>query len=64
MLGVYTAPDGNSKEQAITLRQKSEHWEKAIKLKSLYQYEILLAYHHGIMKSLEYPLGASLMSEA
>lgn len=64
MLGIYTAPDSNSKEQAITLQQKPECWEKAVKLKSLYQYKILLAYHHGIIKSLEYPLGASLMTES
>ena len=63
MLGVYTAPDGNSKDQAMILRKKSEAWSTSIKKKSLYQYKILLSYHHAIMKTLEYPLRASLLTK-
>ena len=63
MLGVYTAPDGNSTKQSQVLCEKARQWSISVKQKSLYQYEILLGYHHGIMKSLEYPLGASLLTE-
>ena len=63
MLGVYTAPDGNTNKQATILRQKSLKWSNSLRNRSLHQYEALLSYHHGIMKSLEYPLGPGLLSE-
>ena len=63
MLGVHMAPDGNSKEQATGLRNKADTWIKAVKHKSLYQYEALLAYNHALMPTLQYPLGASLLTE-
>lgn len=63
MLGIHTAPDGNSKEQATVLRNKADTWSKAVKNKLLYQYEALLAYNHALMPALQYPLGASLLTE-
>ena len=42
MLGVITAPNGNSKEQATVLRLKAEQWSKSLQEKSLYQHEALL----------------------
>lgn len=64
MLGVYTEPDGNSTEKATVLCTKAETWSKAVKNKSLYQYEALLAYKHALMPVLQYPLGASLFKES
>ena len=63
MLGVYTAPDGNSRKQALVLRKHSERWSQSLSILYLHQYEALLGYHHGIMKTLEYPLGASLITK-
>ena len=63
MLGVYTAPDGSSKKQADVLINKSRKWQQAIRDHPLHPHETLMSYRQGIMKSLEYPLGPSLLSK-
>ena len=61
ILGIYTAPNRNMQVQATVLRDNAEKWRNLLKLQSLYQYEVLLSYHHRIMKSLEYPVGDGLL---
>ena len=63
MLGVLTAPDGNSKEQASTLRAKAEQWSKSLTAKSFYQHEALLSHHHALTPAIQFPLGASILNE-
>jgi len=63
MLGVYVAPDGNSKKQFQVLRTKSEVWSKRVRSQHLNGYETLMAYNQGIMKSLEYPVGSSHLTK-
>jgi len=63
MLGVYVAPDGNCNLQESLLRSKSEVWSTRIKNNRMATYEVFMSYDQGIMKSLEFPLGASLLNE-
>ena len=62
MLGVYTAPDGNSKCQHSILRTKSEQWSKRVESQYLNSYDTIMAYSQGIMKSLDFPTGPSLLT--
>jgi len=64
MLGVYVAPDGNCTLQAKLLRSKSEVWSQRIKNNRMATFEVLMSYNQGLMKSLEFPLGASLLTES
>jgi len=63
MLGVYTAPDGNSKLQTEILRAKSVDWGERVRRQYLNSYDTLMSFKQGIMKSLEYPVGASMVNE-
>ena len=63
MIGILKAPDVKIMEQAKVLRSKEEKWSQSLKSKSLYQYESLLAYRHALIKSLQYPLGVSIIQE-
>ena len=63
MLRVLTAPDGNSQEQMRALRAKAEQWSKSLKAKSLYQHEALLSHHHALTPAIQFPLGASMLTE-
>ena len=51
MLGVYTAPDGNSKLQGDILLQKSQQWRANMNKHTLSTFETLMAYNQGILKS-------------
>jgi len=64
MLGVYVAPDGNCDLQTKLLRSKSEQWSQRIRNNRMATFEILMSYNQGLMKSLEFPLGASLLTES
>jgi len=64
MLGVYVAPDGNCNLQEKLLRSKSEKWSSNIKHNHMRSFEVLMSYHQGVMKSLEFPVGACLLSES
>jgi len=64
MLGVYVAPDGNCNLQEKLLRSKSAVWSTRIKANRMASHEVFMSYNQGIMKSLEFPLGASLLNEA
>jgi len=63
MLGVYVAPDGGSKEQYAILRAKSLMWASRVKAQHLNGQETFMAFTQGIMKSLEFPKGASYLTE-
>ena len=64
MLGVYVAPDGNCDLQTKLLRSKSEEWSQRIRNNRMATFETLMSYNQGLMKSLEFPLGASLLTES
>jgi len=64
MLGMYVAPDGNCDLQTKLLRSKSEEWSQRIRSNRMGTFEILMSYNQGLMKSLEFPLGASLLTES
>ena len=62
MLGVYTAPDGKSKLQYDIFLKKAKQWKANMNKHTVSIYETLMAYKQGILKSLEFPLGPSLLS--
>jgi len=63
MLGSITAPDGNTKEQFSTLRDKAKDWGTKIQHGYLNRYDVSTNLKQGLIKSLEYPLGVSLLTE-
>ena len=63
MLGVYVSPAGGSKEQFDILRAKSSQWASRVKVQHLNGQETFMAFTQGIMKSLEFPTGASYLTE-
>ena len=62
-LGVYSAPDGNSKDQVAILRATAENWSEKIRVGRLPQTEAWLALTTRIMKTIEYPLPACTLTE-
>ena len=63
MLGVYTAPNGNTKKQCEVLLTKSRKWSNRIKNYPMKPFETMMSYKQGILKTLEYPVGPSLLEE-
>jgi len=63
MLGVYASPDGNSRMQTTILRKKSEQWKTRVSSHYLNSYDTLMSYKQGLMKQLEYPVGASMVTD-
>jgi len=63
MLGVYASPDGNSRMQTGILRKASERWKTKVSSQYLNSYDTLMSYKQGIMKQLEYPVGASMVDD-
>ena len=63
MLGAISAPDGNTSEQYQALLQKAKLWGTKIKTSYLNRFDVTMSLRQGIIKSLEYPLGVSLMDE-
>jgi len=63
VLGVYVAPDGGSNQQYKILREKSVKWATNVKSQYLSGHETFMAYKQGVMKSLEFPTGASYLNE-
>ena len=63
MLGVYASPDGNSRMQTKILRNKSEQWKTRVSSHYLNSYDTLMSYKQGLMKQLEYPVGASMVTD-
>jgi len=62
-LGVYSAPDGNSKDQVVILWATAENWSEKIRVRQLPQTEAWLALTTRIMKTIEYPLPACTLTE-
>ena len=62
MLGAIAAPDGSTKAQFEALQTKARHWGQKIKTSYLNRYDATMSLRQGILKSLEYPLGVSLLS--
>jgi len=63
MLGAISAPNGSTKDQEISLLQKSSTWGQKISKGYLNGYDVSMSFRQGILKALEYPLGVSLLSE-
>jgi len=63
MLGSISAPDGSSTEQVQTLIEKAKKWGDKVHHGYLNRYDLSVSMRQGLIKSLEYPLGVSLISE-
>jgi len=63
MLGAVSAPNGNTKDQYEELLSKAKTWGAKIKTSYLHRFDANMSLRQGIIKSLEYPLGVSLMTE-
>jgi len=63
MLGAISAPNGSTKDQEISLLQKSSTWGQKISKGYLNRYDVSMSFRQGILKALEYPLGVSLLTE-
>ena len=64
MLGVYIAPDGNQSKQMEVMRKKAVTWGNYMKEGSLRHYESWVTLNTTIIKSLEYPLAATTLSQS
>lgn len=62
-LGVILAPDGNNKDQVAALREKAEQWAELIITGHLEREEAWRALNTTILKSLEYPLTATTLTQ-
>ena len=63
-LGVYLAPDGNTKTQRQTMRNTAVKFKDNIRVGNLEKSDAWQALNTTIMKSLQYPLPALTLSEA
>lgn len=57
-LGTWIAMDGNQKQQIRALQKKIDKWHDQVRLNSLSTDEAWIAFHTGLLKSLQYPLPA------
>lgn len=62
-LGVFLAMDGNNKEQIIKLRQKTQEFADQIRTGFLNKWDAWYAINSTIMKTLEYPMLATTITE-
>ena len=62
-LGVILAPDGNNTDQVEALLHKAESWADLISTGHLQREEAWRALNSTILKSLEYPLTATTLTE-
>ena len=62
MLGVYMAPDGNTAPQVKALKDKARLWAAQIEQGFLPSQDVWTAMTCGIIKALQYPLPALLLS--
>ena len=63
-LGVRLAPDGNNKAEVAFLRQRVNEWADRIRTGHLPRRLVWESMHTTIMKSIQYPLPATTLSEA
>eukprot|EP00957_Ditylum_brightwellii_P194511 14815757-Ditylum_brightwellii.AAC.1 len=63
ILGVWLAPDGNSKQQVKKLQKKTEEWADRVRSGHIPKVDAWFYYTTTIQKSLQYPLLASTLSE-
>jgi hypothetical protein len=61
-LGVYSAPDGNSRDQVAILRATAEEWSEKVRTGHLPQAAAWIALTTRIMKTIEYPLPACTLT--
>lgn len=62
ILGVWMAPDGNSKEQVRQLRKVTEEWADRVRSGHIMKADAWHYYQTTVKKSLEYPLVATTLS--
>ena len=62
MLGVFMAPDGNTAPQVKALKEKASQWASQITAGFLPASDIWTSMTSGIMKALQYPLPALLLT--
>jgi hypothetical protein len=62
-LGVWQAMDGNNKEQVAQLRKKTENFAECMRTGYLSRNDAWYAINTTIMKTLEYPMTATTISE-
>ena len=63
MVGVFLAPDGNQKEQASELLLKAQKWSAYVKSGRLDHESTWTALRTTIVKSIEYPLAATSLTQ-
>ena len=64
MLGVYIAPDGNCSKQFESMMQKATEYSERIKTCYTYRHEAWLALTTMAMKSIDYALPATTLTES
>ena len=63
MLGVHIAPDGNNKAQVQSLKQRARYFADAIRTSNIYATEAWIALTTIAMKSIEYCLPSTTLTE-
>ena len=63
-LGVQFAPDGSMKDQVTHLRTKAEQWADLLRVKKMQRDAVWYSLTASIMKTIEYPLLATSISQA
>jgi hypothetical protein len=63
-LGIQKRPDGKMKEQVQYLRAKTVKWRDAVRTRRVNAYEAWYCLNSTIMKSIEYCLMATTISES
>ena len=64
MLGVYLSADGTNTTQKKILRQVAEQWREKVRVGTLTKQDAWLALTSIVMKTLEYPLLATTLTQA
>ena len=64
MLGVYLSADGKNTTQRMELRKVADEWREKVRVGALAKKDAWLALTSTVMKSLEYPLLTSTLTQA
>jgi len=63
MLGVHSAPDGQTQSQYQALMAISKKWGNKVSNGYLNRYDVLTGFKCGLLPALQYPLGVSMLTE-
>ena len=63
-LGIHYSPDGNWHQQAVVLREKSAAWAAKVSKGGLPRHLVWQAFFTTILKTLQYPLACTCLTES